>query len=97
LSGGACASSIAIGEESSLISYKRVASTNLSYSAKRALAPPVYEETNLRELRDFLLGYEVYFDAVEEYKDRRRIVIAASYLRRNALRQWSRMMPKPTT
>jgi hypothetical protein len=97
LSRGARASSIATDEESPLVSYKRAASTNLPYSTKRALAPPVYEETNLRELRDFLLGYKVYFDAVEEHEDRRRIVIAASYLRRDALRQWSRTMPKPTT
>jgi hypothetical protein len=87
LSRGVRASSIATGEESPLVSYKRAASTNLPYSAKRALAPSVYEGTNLRELRDFLLGCEIYFDAVEEHKDRRRIVIATSYLRRNTLRQ----------
>jgi hypothetical protein len=97
LSRGAYALSIATDEESPLISYKRAASTNLSYSIKRALAPSIYEGINLRELRDFLLGCKVYFDAVEEYEDRRRIVIAASYLRRDALRQWSRTMPKPTT
>jgi hypothetical protein len=97
LSGGVRALSIATGEESSLISYKRAASTNLSYSIKCALAPSVYEGINLRELRDFLLGYKVYFDAVKEHKDCRRIVIAASYLRRDALRQWSRTMSKPTT
>jgi hypothetical protein len=91
------ASSIATGEESSLVSYKKVASTDLSYSIKRALAPSVYEGINLRELRDFLLDCEVYFDAVEEYKDCRQIVIAVSYLRRDALRQWSRTMPKATT
>jgi hypothetical protein len=86
LSRGACVSSIATGEESPLVGYKRVASTDLSYSAKRALAPSIYEGTNLRELRNFLLGCKVYFDAVEEHKDCRRIVIAASYLRRDALR-----------
>jgi hypothetical protein len=78
--------SIAMDKESPLVDYKRVASTNLSYSIKCALVPSVYEEINLRELRDFLLGCKVYFDAVEEYKDRRRIVIAASYLRCNTLR-----------
>jgi hypothetical protein len=97
LSRGACALSIATGEESPLVGYKRAASTDLPHSAKRALAPSIYKEINLRELRDFLLDYKVYFDAVKEYKDRRRIVIAASYLRRNALREWSRTMPKPTT
>jgi hypothetical protein len=71
LSRDAYASSIAMDEESPLVSYKRVASTNLSYSIKYALVSSIYEETNLRELRDFLLDYKVYFDAVEEYKDRR--------------------------
>jgi hypothetical protein len=60
-----------MGEESPSVNYKRVASTNLSYSAKRALAPPVYEGTNLRELRDFLLGYKICFDAAENYKDKK--------------------------
>jgi hypothetical protein len=87
LSKGVRASSIATDEESPLVDYKRAASTNLSHSIKRALAPPVYKEINLRELRDFLLGCKVYFDAVKEHKDRRQIVIAASYLRRNTLRQ----------
>jgi hypothetical protein len=71
LSRGARASSIATGEESLLVGHKRAASTNLPHSVKRALAPSVYEGTNLRELRDFLLGCEVYFDAVEEHEDRR--------------------------
>jgi len=96
LAGGQRASSVATGEEPS-IGQKRAASTDLPHSSKRALAPPVYEGANLRELRDFLLGCEVYFDAVEEQEDRRRIVIAASYLRKEALRQWSRTTPKPTT
>jgi hypothetical protein len=71
LSKDARASSIATGEESPLVSYKRAASTNLSYSIKRALVPSMYEETNLRELHNFLLGCKVYFDAVKEHKDRR--------------------------
>jgi hypothetical protein len=97
LSRGVRALSIATDEESPLISYKRAASTNLSYSIKCVLAPSIYEEINLRELCDFLLGCKVYFDIVEEHEDCRQIVIAASYLRRNALRQWSRTMPKSTT
>jgi hypothetical protein len=50
----------------SLVSYKQAASTELSYSTKRALAPPIYKDTSLRELRDFLLSYEVYFNAIKE-------------------------------
>jgi hypothetical protein len=47
----------------------------------------IYEGTSLRELRDFLLGCEVYFEVIEEYESRRRIAIVASYLRKEALRQ----------
>jgi hypothetical protein len=71
------------GEDSSdvsLMSRKRAASTELSYSAKRALAPPIYKGLSLRELRDFLLGCDVYFDAIKEYVVRRRIAVAASYI-----------------
>jgi hypothetical protein len=87
------------GEESStsLASHKRAASTELSHAAKRALAPPIYKGTSLRELRDFLLGCEVYFDAIEEQSTRRRIAVAVSYIREEALRQWSRIGQKPTT
>jgi hypothetical protein len=62
------------GEESSVasfISYKRAASTELSHSTKRALAPPIYKGMSLRELRDFVLSYEVYFNAIEEQLTRR--------------------------
>jgi hypothetical protein len=69
LSKDVCALSIATDEESSLVSYKRVASTNLSYSIKRALVSSIYEEITLQELRNFLLNYKIYFDVVEEYKD----------------------------
>jgi hypothetical protein len=65
-----------IGEESSdvsLISRKRAASIELSYSVKRALAPPIYKGLSLRELRDFLLGCDVYFNAIKEHAVRRRI------------------------
>jgi hypothetical protein len=101
LAGGPRASSVAVtGEESSVasfVSHKRAASADLPHSVKRALAPPVYEGVNLRQLRDFLLGCEVYFDAIEEHNDRRRIALAASYLRKDALRQWSRTLPRPIT
>jgi hypothetical protein len=70
------------GEDSatSLTSHKRAASTEFSHSIKRALAPPIYKGTSLRELRDFLLSCDVYFDAIEEHAVRRRIAVAASYI-----------------
>jgi hypothetical protein len=76
------------GEESSVASlgsHKRAASTELSHAAKRALASPTYKGTSLRELRDFLLGCEVYFDAIEEQSTRRRIIVAVLYIREEAL------------
>jgi hypothetical protein len=56
------------GEDSavSLVSHKQAASAELSHSIKRALAPPTYKGTSLRELRDFLLSYKVYFDVIKE-------------------------------
>jgi hypothetical protein len=69
----------------SLISHKRAASAELSYSTKRALAPPTYKGTSLRELRDFLLGCEVYFNTIKEQLTRRRITITVSYIREEAL------------
>jgi hypothetical protein len=88
LAGGARASSTALTgeEEASSVSHKRPASIDLSHSAKRALAPPIYKGTSLRELRDFLLGCEVYFGAVEEHAIHRRIAVAALYLHENVLR-----------
>jgi hypothetical protein len=50
----------------SLISHKQAASAELSHSIKRALAPPIYKDTSLRELRNFLLSYKVYFDVIKE-------------------------------
>jgi hypothetical protein len=53
LAGGSRASSRALtGEEPTIVSHKRSASVELSSSSKRAYAPPVYEGTSLRELRD---------------------------------------------
>jgi hypothetical protein len=77
------------GEESSnvsLVSRKRAASTELSYSVKRALAPPIYKGLSLRELRDFLLSYDVYFNVIKEHAVRRRIAMAALYIQDDALR-----------
>jgi hypothetical protein len=63
-------SSIAItGEEfptALFISYKQAVSAKLSHSTKRALAPPIYKGTSLRELRDFLLSYKVYFNMIKK-------------------------------
>jgi ubiquinone biosynthesis protein COQ9 len=81
--------SVAVTDEdsaASLISYKRAASAELSYSIKRALASSIYKGTSLRELRDFLLSYKVYFDAIKEQLTRRRIIVAALYIRDKALR-----------
>jgi ubiquinone biosynthesis protein COQ9 len=49
-----------------LVSYKRATSTELSYSIKRVLASSIYKGTSLRELRDFLLSYKVYFNIIKE-------------------------------
>lgn len=89
LAGGPRASSVAVtGEDSiaSLVSHKRAASTELSHSAKRALTPLIYRGLSLRELRNFLLGCDVYFNAIEEHASRRRITVATSYIRDDALR-----------
>ena len=58
---------------------------------RRAFPPPPYKGASLKELRDFLLGCEVFFGAVEEHDESRRIAVAASYLREDALRAWSRL------
>jgi hypothetical protein len=93
-------SSVAVTDEdsaTSLASHKRAAFIEFSHSAKRALAPSIYKGTSLRELRDFLLGYNVYFDAIKEHAVRRRIAVAASYIQDDALCQWSRLLNKPIT
>jgi hypothetical protein len=53
------------------MSRKRAASTELSYSVKRVLAPPIYKGLSLRELRDFLLDYNVYFNMIKKHAVRR--------------------------
>jgi hypothetical protein len=64
----------------SLMSRKRAVFTELSYSVKRALAPSIYKGLSLRELRDFLLSCDVYFNAIKEHVIRRRIAVTASYI-----------------
>jgi hypothetical protein len=64
-------------------------------AARRALAPPMFKGTSLKELREFQQGCEVYFDAVDEPDERRRIATAASYLRELALQEWSRRITTP--
>ena len=94
LAGGSPANSSIFGSNVS----KRPASQELTTRHRRAFPPPSYKGTNLREMRDFLLGCEVYFGAVEEHEESRRVAIAASYLREEALRQWSRLgLEQPTT
>jgi hypothetical protein len=71
------------GEESSnvsLVSRKRAASTELSYSIKRALASLIYKGLSLYKSRDFLLNYNVYFNAIKEHAVRRQIAIATLYI-----------------
>ena len=70
---------------------KRPASQDLSMRHRRAFPPPPYKGASLKELRDFLLSCEVFFGAVEEHDESRRIAVAASYLREDALRAWSRL------
>jgi len=99
LSGGAPASRASFASDQET-SRKRPASGELSSVARRALPPPVYEGKNLRELRDFTQGCEVFFAAVLSNEDDEpmRIRLAASYLRGQALRQWSRRQaPSPAT
>jgi ubiquinone biosynthesis protein COQ9 len=77
------------GEDSaaSLASHKRAAFTEFSHSAKRALTLSIYKGISLRELRDFLLNYDVYFNAIKEHAVRRRIAVAILYIRDDALCQ----------
>jgi hypothetical protein len=70
----------------SLISRKRTASTELSYRVKCVLAPLIYKGLSLRELRDFLLGCDVYFNVIKEHMIYKRIAVIALYIRDNALR-----------
>ena len=42
---------------------------------------PIYKNTNLRELRDFLLSCDIHFNTIDEPSTGRRIAVAASYLR----------------
>jgi hypothetical protein len=65
---------------------KRPACQDLTARHRRAFPPPSYKGTSLREKRDFLPGCEVYSIAVEEHDESRRVTIAASYLREEALR-----------
>jgi hypothetical protein len=37
----------------------------------------------------------VYFDAIGEHDERRRVAVAASYCREEALSQWTRLVKKP--
>jgi hypothetical protein len=64
----------------SLVSRKRAAFTELSYSVKRVLVSPIYKGLSLRELHDFLLNCDVYFNAIKEHVIYKRIAITALYI-----------------
>src|ERR1700742_851907 len=70
LAGSSPASSV-LGGPSSL--GKRPASQDLTTRHRRAFPPPPYRGASVKDLRDFLLGCNVYFGAVEEYDERRRV------------------------
>jgi hypothetical protein len=72
-------------------------SESASRAARRAMPPPVFRGTSLRELRDFQQGCEVFFDGIDEPDTRRRIMTAASYLRDLPLQEWSRRTSTPAT
>jgi hypothetical protein len=57
----------------------------------RAMPPPTYTAASLGELRKHIQGAVVYFDAIGEHDERRRVAIAASYCRDDALSQWTRL------
>ena len=59
-------SSIALTDVKSSMSHKHHASVKLNHSIKCALASLIYKSTSLYKLWDFMLDYEVYFNAVEE-------------------------------
>ena len=61
----------------------------------RAMPPPIFTARDLGELRKHLQGAIVYFDAVGEHDERRRVATAASYCREDALAQWTRLLEKP--
>ena len=82
LAGGSPATSGVLGSSST----KRPASQDISMRHRRAFPPPLFKGTSFKELRDFLLGCEVFFSAVGEHDEIERIAIAASYLREEALR-----------
>ena len=48
------------------VNYKRPVLTELSGRSKRVMPPLIYKDVNLRELRDFLLGCDVFFDVIKE-------------------------------
>jgi hypothetical protein len=69
----------------------------ISIASRKAMAPPIFKGTSLKELRDFQQGCEVFFDAIDERDIRRRIATAASYLRDLPLQEWSRRTSTPVT
>ena len=68
LAGGLYTSSMTLMDVKSSVSHKHHASVELSHSIKCALISLIYKGTSLHKLQDFMLDYEVYFNAVEENK-----------------------------
>jgi hypothetical protein len=95
LAGGERASSTALAGEEQAELPSRSASESGSSQRARALAPPVYTAASLGELRKHIQGAVVYFDAIGEQNVSRRIAVAASYCRDEALSQWTRLIEKP--
>ena len=60
----------------------------------RALAPPIFTGKTLGELRRHIQGAIVYFDAIDEQNEARRVATSASYLREEALSEWTRLGSK---
>jgi hypothetical protein len=95
LAGGARASNTALsgGEQDPP---SRTVSESGSSKAQ-ALPPPIYAAASFGELRKHIQGAVVYFDAIGEHDESRRIAVAASYCREKALSQWTRLNEKPRT
>jgi hypothetical protein len=92
LAGGARASSTALtGESQQELPSRSTSLSGSSHERARALPPPTYTAASLGELRKHIQGAVVYFDAIGEQDVSRRIAVAASYCRDEALSQWTRL------
>ena len=78
-------SSMILTDVKFLMSHKHYVSVKLSYSTKCILVLLIYRDVSLCKLWDFILNYEVYFNAVEENDTYRYIAVVVSYLCEDAL------------